>query len=97
MAPNQRGFTMSVYFMAMYLCGASFGPLLTGGLSDLMAKRAMHAAGAVGMNETFRAVGLQQAMVIMPVLSVALAIVLYFASRTMTKDVARRDARMVAV
>jgi predicted MFS family arabinose efflux permease len=29
-APDQRGFTMSVYFMAMYLCGASFGPLLTG-------------------------------------------------------------------
>ncbi len=95
-APNQRGFTMSVYFMAMYLCGASFGPLLTGGLSDWMARRAMHAAGAAGMNETFRAVGLQQAMVIMPVLSVALAIVLYFASRTMTRDVARRDARLVA-
>jgi MFS family permease len=87
---------MSVYFMAMYLCGASFGPLLTGGLSDWMARRAMHAAGASGMSETFRAIGLQQAMVIMPVLSVALAIVLYFASRTMTRDVARRDARLVA-
>ena len=92
-APNQRGFTMSVYFMAMYLCGASFGPLLTGGLSDHMAKRAMSAAGAVKL-EAFRAVGLQQAMVIMPILSVALAIVLYLGSRTMTQDIARRDARM---
>jgi MFS family permease len=95
-APNQRGFTMSVYFMAMYLCGASFGPLLTGGISDIMAHRAMNAAGATTMSEMFRAIGLQQAMVIMPVLSVALAIVLYVASRTMTGDIARRDARMLA-
>jgi MFS family permease len=92
-APNQRGFTMSVYFMAMYLCGASFGPLLTGGLSDHMARRAMHAAGAVSV-AGFRAVGLQKAMVIMPILSVALAIVLYLGSRTMSQDVERRDAKM---
>jgi MFS family permease len=94
-APNQRGFTMSIYFMAMYLCGASFGPLLTGGLSDHMARRAMNAAGAIRL-EAFRAVGLQQAMVIMPILSVALAIVLYLGSRTMTQDVARRDARNIS-
>jgi len=31
---------MAVYFMAMYLCGASFGPLLTGMASDRMAKQA---------------------------------------------------------
>jgi len=91
--PDQRGFAMSFYFMAMYLCGASFGPLLTGRLSDLLAHRAMHAAGAVSL-EAFRAVGLQRAMVIMPILSVLLAIVLYLGSRTMTQDVARRDARM---
>jgi MFS family permease len=90
---NQRGFTMSVYFMAMYLCGASFGPLLTGRLSDYLARRAMHAAGAVRL-EGFRAVGLQNAMLIMPILSVALAIVLYLGSRTMNDDVARRDASM---
>ena len=91
--PDQRGFTMSVYFMAMYLCGASFGPLLTGRLSDFMARRAMHAASAVRL-EGFRAAGLQNAMVIMPILSVALAIVLYLGSRTMNQDVERRDARM---
>ncbi len=90
---NQRGFTMSVYFMAMYLCGASFGPLLTGRLSDYMARRAMDAAGGVSL-AGFRAVGLQKAMVIMPILSVALAIVLYLGSRTMSEDVERRDARM---
>jgi MFS family permease len=90
--PNQRALTMSVYFMAMYLCGASFGPLLTGHLSDYMARRAMHAAGAVSL-QGFRAVGLQKAMVIMPVLSLALAIVLYLGSRTMSHDVERRNAR----
>ena len=90
---DQRGFTMSVYFMAMYLCGASFGPLLTGRLSDFLARRAMHAAGAVRL-EAFRAVGLQNAMVIMPILSVALAIVLYLGSRTMNDDIERRDASM---
>ena len=31
-APALRGTAMSIYFMAMYLCGASFGPLLTGRL-----------------------------------------------------------------
>lgn len=90
---NQRAFSMSVYFMAMYLCGASFGPLLTGRLSDYMARRAMNAAGAASL-AGFRAVGLQKAMVIMPILSVALAIVLYLGSRTMSEDVERRDARM---
>ena len=86
-APSQRGFAMSVYFMAMYLCGASFGPLITGGLSDMLAHRAMQAAGASTL-ETFRGVGLQQAMIVMPVLSILLALVLYLGSRTMRRDLA---------
>lgn len=94
--PQQRGFTMSVYFMAMYLCGASFSPLLTGNLSDRMARRAMHAAGATSMTEVYKAIGLQQAMLVIPILSVALAVVLYFGSRTIARDVERRDARMRA-
>ncbi|MDQ2950364.1 MAG: MFS transporter, partial [Acidobacteriota bacterium] len=88
---NQRGITMAIYFMAMYLCGASFGPLLTGNISDRMARRAMDLAGAHTMTEPFKAIGLQQAMLIIPVLSVALAIVLYVGSRTITGDIARRQ------
>ena len=88
---NQRGITMAIYFMAMYLCGASFGPLLTGNISDRMARRAMDLAGAHTMTEPFKAIGLQQAMLIIPVLSVALAMVLYFGSRTITGDIARRQ------
>jgi len=96
-APDQRGFTMSVYFMAMYLCGASFGPLFTGNLSDRLARQAMGLAGATKMTEAFRAIGLQQAMLVIPALSLALAVVLYFGSRTMNADAARRDARVLAM
>jgi len=91
-APNQRGTTMAVYFLAMYLCGASFGPLLTGRLSDLLARHAAMVAGAAGVTEAFRAIGLRQAMLEIPVLSVVLAVVLYFGSRSMIADVRRRDA-----
>src|SRR5205085_11016209 len=76
-APAMRGTAMAVYFMAMYMCGASFGPLLTGRLSDLMARRAAEAAGSTVITEAFKATGLQQAMFIIPVLSVLLAVVLY--------------------
>ena len=89
-APTQRGITMAIYFMAMYLCGASFGPLLTGMVSDRMAMRAMEAAGAAQMTEAFKAMGLQQAMVLIPVMLVALALVLLAASRTILGDMAKR-------
>jgi MFS family permease len=85
-APNWRGTAMAVYFMAMYMCGASFGPLVTGRLSDFLARRAANLAGATTMTETFRAVGLQQAMLVIPVLSVGLAFVLYMGSRTMLAE-----------
>ena len=81
---------MAIYFMAMYLCGASFGPLLTGKLSDLMARRAADAAGAARITEAFKAVGLQQAMFIIPVLSLLLGIVLYCGSRTIVADMRRK-------
>ncbi|MFB3829316.1 MAG: MFS transporter [Bryobacteraceae bacterium] len=74
--PRLRGTAMAVYLMAMYLCGAAFGPLLTGGLSDLLAGR----AAALGP-EAARAAGLRQAMLVLPVLAAALALVLAAASR----------------
>ena len=90
-APNQRGISMAIYFMAMYLCGASFGPLLTGRASDLLARRAAALAGSPAVTESFRAIGLQQAMLIIPILSIALAGVLYMGSRTITSDIERRE------
>jgi MFS family permease len=91
-APAQRGATMALYFMAMYLCGASFGPLLTGRLSDHFARVAADAAGSVKITDAARAIGLQQAILIVPLLSVMLAFVLYMGSRTIASDISRREA-----
>jgi len=91
-APNQRGATMAIYFMAMYLLGASFGPLLTGKLSDLLAQRAAAAAASATLTEAYRAIGLQQAMLVIPVLALALSFVLYMGSRTIIADTERRLA-----
>jgi MFS family permease len=90
-APNQRGSAMAIYFMAMYMCGASFGPLLTGKLSDVLAHRAAALAGSTAVTEAFRATGLQQAMLIIPVLCSALSFVLYMGSRTIARDIRRRE------
>ena len=90
--PALRGTAMSVYFLAMYICGASFGPLLTGRLSDYLARHAAEAAGSAVVGEAYRAIGLHQAMYVIPVLSVGLALVLYAGSRTIVADMARRDA-----
>jgi hypothetical protein len=87
--------------MAMYLCGASFGPVITGGLSDMLAKRAAHVTDwkgvDVAIHEAARATGLQQAMLIIPLLSLLLAIVLYFASRTILADMERRQSTAAAL
>jgi len=94
-SPTRRGSAMAVYFLAMYLCGAAFGPVLTGKLSDLLARRAADAAGSPAVSEVFRALGLQQAMLVMPVLSILLAVVLYFASRNIAHDIRRREETAV--
>jgi MFS family permease len=95
-APAQRGATMALYFMAMYLCGASFGPLLTGRLSDHFARQAADAAGSKTITDAARALGLQQAILVVPLLSILLALVLYMGSRTIAGDIAKREAAALA-
>lgn len=90
--PGLRGTAMSIYFFAMYVLGASFGPVGTGMLSDRFARQAMTEAGATTMTEQFKAVGLHHAMHVIPVLCLVLAIVLYAASRTVGRDMARLRA-----
>jgi MFS family permease len=89
--PALRGTAMSLYFGAMYLAGASLGPLGTGLVSDYFTGQAATAAGVVEHTaqalEPFRAAGLHSAMYIIPLLAVLLAIVLFAASRTVGKDV----------
>jgi len=73
-----RATAMATYYLAMYLCGAAFGPLVTGRLSDYFAGE----AAARGMAaEAARAGGLHQAMYAIPLLSAVLAAVLWMAAR----------------
>jgi MFS family permease len=91
-APSLRGTAMAIYFMAMYLLGASFGPLLTGRLSDYFAHKAAQEAGSPQVTEAARALGLHDAMYVIPVLSVGLAVVLWAGSRTIGRAMERRAA-----
>ena len=90
--PGLRGTAMAVYFFAMYVLGASLGPYATGMLSDYFTRQAAQTAGIVDFTqqtalEPFRHAGLHSAMYAIPILSVLLTIVLFAASRTVTKDI----------
>jgi MFS family permease len=87
--PALRGTAMALYFFAMYVLGASLGPLMTGFLSDHFAKKAMVAAGATLLTEQHKAAGLHSAMYSIPLLCLMLAIVLLAASLAMPRDVER--------
>ncbi|HEX6623871.1 MAG TPA: MFS transporter [Pyrinomonadaceae bacterium] len=89
--PSLRGTAMALYFLAMYVLGASLGPYGTGLISDYFTGRAATAAGVTSLTqqalEPFRAEGLHNAMYVIPALGVLLTLVLFAASRTVTKDV----------
>lgn len=88
--PSLRGTAMALYFFAMYVLGASLGPYGTGLASDFFTAGAASAAGVTSLTqqalEPFRAAGLHSAMYIIPALGVLLTLVLFAASRTVTKD-----------
>src|SRR6266478_5830499 len=92
--PALRGTAMAIYFCAMYLLGAVLGPVATGWLSDYWARRA---AGTEVVSELHKAIGLHDAMYVVPVLDAALAVVLFAASRTVTRDYMRCRKRMKVV
>jgi hypothetical protein len=62
-------------------------------MSDHYARRAMVLAGATEMAESYRAIGLHDALLIVPVLSLVLAVILYAGSRTVTADIGNTDHR----
>lgn len=92
--PRLRGTAVALYFFAMYVLGASLGPVATGMLSDFFAQRAMAAAGAGEMAEAFRATGLRDAMHAIPLLMLLCALSLFAGARTVERDILRRDAAM---
>ncbi|MFL5338815.1 MAG: spinster family MFS transporter [Gemmataceae bacterium] len=85
--PALRGTAMAVYFGAMYLFGALWGPLATGRLSDFFAARA---AAGEPPTEIHKAVGLHDALYIIPILDALLVLVLMAAARTVPRDHQRR-------
>src|SRR5688500_2582187 len=96
--PASRGTAMSIYFLAMYVLGASVGPYATGLLSDFFTKRA---ASISGVSETtqialepFRAEGLHTAMYVIPALGILLTLILLAGSRTVTKEIDQIQAWM---
>ncbi len=89
--PSLRGTAMAVYFFAMYLLGGSFGPVITGVLSDYFARQSMLGAGSDVISDAHRASGLHAAMFSLPIVLGLLSIVLFAASRTIKKDMARLD------
>jgi MFS family permease len=96
--PSLRGTAMALYFCAMYVLGASFGPLATGLASDYFTTQAAAAAGVFAHTpkalEPFRAAGLHAAMYLIPTLFALLAGVLFAASRTVKRDVETLHAWM---
>lgn len=88
--PSLRATAMALYFFAMYLLGASFGPLATGLASDYFTEQAARAAGIFDATrqalEPFRDEGLHSAMYLIPSLALILTGILYAGSRTVSKD-----------
>lgn len=90
--PALRGVGMAVYFLAMYALGAFMGPVATGWLSD---RRAFLAARETGLlthgsnavSEPFKAMGLHQALYLVPVLGIVLAAALFAAATTVRNDI----------
>lgn len=94
--PRLRATAIALYFAGMYLLGGAFGPVVVGGLSDALAKSAAAAAGAPAMTDAFRAVGLHDAMYLIPVALVLTALFVFLASRTFTEDSRRMQQRLAA-
>ncbi|NBO65996.1 MAG: MFS transporter [Acidobacteria bacterium] len=87
--PELRGTAMAIYFFAMYVLGGAFGTTVLGFLSDHYAQRAMHEAGAVVLSEAHRAMGLHDALLVVPFNAVILAIILFAGSLTVRRDIER--------
>jgi MFS family permease len=91
--PSLRGTAMALYFFAMYVLGASLGPIGMGYLSDYFKVKAAQAAGVTATTPEallpFAPQGLHSALFVIPLLGLLLALVLFAGSRTVTRDMDR--------
>lgn len=94
--PRLRATAMALFFAGLYLLGGGMGTVVVGLLSDHFAHLAMLAAGASEMSEAFRAVGLHDAMFLIPATLLLTMVFLFFASRSFAQDARRMTAGMAA-
>jgi MFS family permease len=92
--PPLRGMAMAIYFCAMYFLGAVLGPVATGWASDHFARQAAETDDSLVVSEWHKAVGLHDAMYLIPILNAALVVVLFAASRTVKGDYLRTRERL---
>lgn len=84
--PRLRATAMALFFAGLYLLGGGLGPVAVGWLSDRSAHAAMHAAGATEMTEAFKAIGLHDAMMLIPVALFVTLLALLQAARCFKRD-----------
>ncbi|MGH8355339.1 MAG: spinster family MFS transporter [Pseudomonas sp.] len=87
--PRLRATAMALFFAGLYLLGGGLGPVVVGLLSDHFAQAAMLAAGAAQMSEAFKAVGLHNAMYLIPVALFLTMLCLFQAACCFSRDAAR--------
>ena len=96
--PSLRGTAMALYFFAMYVMGASLGPVGMGFLSSHFTRSAALAAGVTDTSfqalRPFAAAGLHSALYVVPAFGVLLGLVLFAASRTVAKDMEKLQSWM---
>ncbi len=94
--PRLRGTAMALYFAGMYLLGGAFGTVVVGALSDYFANAAMLAENLDVMTNTHRAIGLHDAMYLIPVAMLITAIFVLLATLSFKKDHQKMLAGLVS-
>jgi MFS family permease len=94
--PRLRATAMALFFAGLYLLGGGLGPVVVGLLSDHFAHSAMYAAQVGEMTEAFKAVGLHDAMYLIPVALFFALVFLVRASKCFSRDAQRMREGMLA-
>ena len=84
--PRLRGTAMALYFAGMYLLGGAFGTVVVGALSDYFANAAMLADNTTVMTNAHRAIGLHDAMYLIPVAMLITAVFVFLAKLSFSAD-----------
>ncbi|WP_375737965.1 spinster family MFS transporter [Pseudomonas boanensis] len=94
--PRLRATAMALFFAGLYLLGGGLGPVVVGILSDHYSQMAMLAAGASEMTEAFKAVGLHNAMYLIPAALILTMLALFQAARCFVRDATTMREGMLA-